>query len=401
MSSTIGKNFCIAPFTQMTFGPSGGYSPCPEIGGRPWKNSQVNVIEMWNSNEFNLLRQSFKSNQKDPICDRCWQQESHGKDSLRQRLISKKKSGSMTFQPGELLPFIESGYQQGPRQINIMVGNMCNLRCRICTATSSVTYNIEGNYYKEKYGVESKRYIGKSKRPISFDQENIDQIFLLGKNLRRIEFYGGEPLLDEPTLALLAKFVDSGQSSNITLFYNTNGTVRPKARHFELWNRFKSLEFNFSIDDIDHRFTYARHPAQWSDFVSNIQHIRSHDWLIPVQCTSICTVSNLNIYYLPEILERLNDMDLPCFVNNLNSPAYYEPGYLPNKIKEIIMEKLQTSDQANRIKFLISMLQQPENLQHWNDFKFWTHAKDEYRQENFSATYPEFYKILLAYDKTF
>lgn len=398
---SIGKNFCIAPFSQITLGPSGGYSPCPEIGGRPWKDDQADAVRMWNSDEFNALRESFKSNQRDQVCNRCWDQESHGNQSLRQRLFVKKNQGSVSFQPGELIPFVESGYRSGPKQINIMVGNMCNLRCRICQAGSSVTYNVEGKYYRDRYGVNSERYISAIKKPTSFSPENIQRIFELGTNLQRIEFYGGEPLLDEPTLDLLEKFVAAGQSQNITLFYNTNGTVEPSERHFELWNRFRAVEFNFSIDDIDHRFTYARHPAKWADLTRNIDKIRNHAWSIPVQCTSICTVSTLNIYYLPEILTRLNQMNLPCFLNSIYTPDYYDIRFLPQEIKANIIEKLEQFSDLDRIRFLINMLKEPEDLSHWEDFKFWTRAKDDYRQENFSETYPEFYHIIKSYDTSF
>lgn len=397
----ISKNFCIAPFTQLTLNPAGNYSPCPEIGGRPWKSNEINAVHMWRSDEFDALRTSFKNNQKDLVCNRCWQQEEHGNQSLRQRLFAKKSQGSVTFQPGEVLPFLDNGYQSGPKQINIMVGNICNLRCRICTAGSSVTYNVEGKYYKDHYGVENPRYISSFQKPMSFSSSSIDHIFELSTNLQRIEFYGGEPLLDEPTLNLLERLVISGKSKNITLFYNTNGTKEPTPQHYQLWNQFKSLEFNFSIDDIEKRFTYARHPAVWADLICNIDRIRNHAWSIPVQCTSICTVSILNIYYLPEVLTQLDFLSLPSFLNNIHSPDYYDIQHLPKEIKQHVIKKLTQFSNVNRIQFLINMLNEPENLKHWEDFKFWTKAKDEYRKENFAETYPEFYQIINRYDSSF
>ena len=149
--TTIGKFFCIAPFTQITFGPTGGYSPCPEIGGRPWKDSTVDVVKMWNSKEFDDLRTSFLNNEKNKVCDRCWGQEDYGNSSLRKRLLIDNPD--KRFNKGELIPFLESGYIDGPKQINIMVGNICNLRCRICGPGRSSTYGVEGEYYKKKYNL--------------------------------------------------------------------------------------------------------------------------------------------------------------------------------------------------------------------------------------------------------
>lgn len=399
MTNKIGKNFCIAPFSQLTVSPWGGYSPCPEIGGRPWIDPQVNAVNMWLSDDFSRLRSSFQTDQQDKICDRCWNQESYGNKSLRKRLFSHRDNG-VTFATGEVLALVDGAYRNGPKQINVMTSNVCNLRCRTCSSRSSVTYNTEGQYYLEKYKVFS-RYIGMEKKPRVFSQESINHITEIGQNLQRLEFYGGEPLLDEPTLDLLEKFVENGRSKEITLFYNTNGTVKPRARQFELWNHFRRLEFNLSIDDIDNRFTYVRHPGQWSDLEANLNDMRTYGWNLPVQFTAICTVSNLNIFYIPEILTRLEQMNLPTFLNAVFSPDYYDIVHLPNTVKAAIIKKLLTFHDLPRVQFLLNMLEQPENLKHWKDFIFWTHAKDQYRQENFADTYPEFYDILHDFDASF
>ena len=396
--TTIGKNFCIAPFTQITFSPFGGYSPCPEIGGRPWKDKTVDVVKMWNSAEFNELRTSFLKNEKNKVCNRCWGQEDTGNSSLRKRLLTNNPN--QRFNKGELVPFVESGYKSGPRQINIMVGNICNLRCRICHSGCSFTYGPEGKHYKEKYNV-TNIYEPIRKKSVSLSDENIDQIFNLGSNLERIEFYGGEPLLDIPTLSLLERLIESGQSKKITLFYNTNGMVIPSEKQYGLWNQFKAIEFNFSIDDIGKRFTYNRHPAVWEEAVTNIKSIRLHNWSIPTKFLAICTISNLNIFYLPELLTVVEELGLPYFLNNIHTPAYYDITFLPTIVKKSIIEKLQTYKKVGKIQFLINMLSEPENLEHWEKFKFWVRAKDEYRKENFAVTFPEFYTICKETDPTF
>jgi len=401
MAIHVQNNFCIAPFTQITLGPNGSYSPCPEIGGRPWRDPSGNPVTMWSSIEFHKLRESFLKNEKNNICNRCWSQESNGKQSLRKRLLSNNTKGGAKFKKGELLDFLETGYKEGPKQINLMVGNLCNLRCRTCRAASSVTYNVEGRYYKKKNDLSKIPYVTKSNKTELFSSEQIDQIFDISKNLQRIEFYGGEPLLDVPTLYLLKRLVESGQSKNIVLFYNTNGTVLPSEKQYHLWNEFAGIEFNFSIDDIHERYTYNRHPACWNDLVNNIEYIRSHNWKISAEFFSICTVSNLNVYYLPEILQELEKLNLKVFLNHVYDPHWYAIQHLPVPIKQKIIEKLSVCSDVKQVEFVINMLQSPENLDHWKEFKFWTKEKDEYRQENFALTYPEYYTIIKQYDNTF
>lgn len=396
MVTHVRNNFCIAPFTQLTFGPAGIYSPCPEIGGRAWKDPSASPITMWTSNEYNALRESFSNNEKNPVCNRCWEQEEYKNKSLRKRLLTQ---GAM-FAKGELLDFVNSGYLSGPKQINLIVGNKCNLRCRVCRAGSSVTFNIEGRVYEKKLKKKT-LYTSASIKPLSYSIEQINDIYRLSNNLQRIEFYGGEPLLDEPTIGLLEQLVQSGKSKNIVLFYNTNGTVIPTAKHFELWNQFKGIEFNFSIDDTGPRFTYNRHPGKWEDLLENIAVIKSYPWETDTKFLSICTVSNINVYYLPETLDELDRLELPSFLNNVFGPEYYNIEHLPTKIKEKIISKLSSYRNRSKLDFVLNMLSAPENLTHWEEFKYWTKEKDSYRKENFAEVCPEYYEIIKDYDQHF
>lgn len=393
MAIHVRNNFCIAPFTQLTFGPTGVYSPCPEIGGRAWAEPAASPIAMWTSNEYNALRDSFSNNEKNPICNRCWKQEEHKNQSLRKRLLVKPGKG-------DIRTFLDGKYLQGPKQFNIIVGNKCNLRCRICRASSSVTYNAEGMHYEKSTGRKS-IYTSDLRKPSEFTADQIDELYRLSGNIERIEFYGGEPLLDEPMLSLLDKLVAADRGKDITLFYNTNGTVMPSKRQFELWNKFKSIEFNFSIDDIGQRFTYNRYPGKWDDLLATVDAIKNHSWQVPVQLQSICTVGNLNVYYLPEILNEVDRLGLKCFVNHVHGPEYYDIKHLPTQIKAAIADKLALYPDQTRLQFILNMLDSEENLKHWGEFKFWTREKDAYRKESFAEVCPEYYKIITEYDKDF
>lgn len=395
MVTHVGNNFCIAPFTQLTFGPNGGYSPCAEIGGRPWADPDGKPVNMWSSQQFKELREDFLENKKSKICNRCWEQEEHGNQSLRRRLLVSSKFGQ-----GKLLPYIQTQYQLGPRQLNIMVGNKCNLRCRICRAGSSVTYNAEGKLYEQEFGIKT-WYTSKVKKPTEFSSSQIDEIIAISTNLERIEFYGGEPLLDQPTLTLLQQLVDSGRSQSIVLFYNTNGTVKPSDKHYQLWNQFKSIEFNFSVDDVDKRFTYNRFPGVWEDFLQTVTSIQQYPWKIPAEFYAIITVGVINVYYLDEVLDRVKQLGLKPFINHVHGPDYYMIEHLPTPIKSAVHSKLCQYHNVKQIEFVLSMLTEPENLEQWQWFKKFTKAKDEYRNESFADACPEYYKVLNNYDSEF
>jgi len=385
------KNFCIAPFVQITLSPTGRYSPCPEIGGRPWNESKAKPIKMWNSQEFISLREEFVKNQKSKICERCWGQESFGGQSLRRRLFANHP-----YDKRGLVDFINDKHHTGPKQINLMVGNKCNLRCRICNASSSVTWNVEGQYYKDTYEKESaKRYISKVKKPTEFSLEQIEEIYQISNNVERIEFYGGEPLLDKPTLVLLQKLVDNGRSKDIVLFYNTNMTNIPSDVHLTLWRQFKNIELNLSMDDVDDRFTYNRYPGKWQDadqFVNSLD----RKFISP---RIITTVSVLNIFYLPEITRQADVYDLPVLFNTLNNPDYYDIRYLPEDIKILIKNRIETNIEnywLSKVRNLLNMLDTKGKPNYFEEMSFWIQAKDKYRNENFEKTFPEYYSMITS-----
>ena len=80
------KNFCIAPFTQITTHPNGSFSPCPYLGGTVWSQQYPTITERFQGQDLENLRLQFLSNQQSPVCERCWHEERNNKKSLRLRL---------------------------------------------------------------------------------------------------------------------------------------------------------------------------------------------------------------------------------------------------------------------------------------------------------------------------
>ena len=401
------KNFCIAPFSQITFAPNGNYSPCPEIGGNPWQIQSGNPKDAWLAQTFADLRSNFTQDKKASICNRCWDNEQHGEQSLRRRLFS-----GVPYKKGLVNYINTEQYVSGPKQINLMVGNKCNLRCRICNPNCSVTFNVEGKYYQEKYK-KSNYYNGK--KLDFFSEEQIDQIFKLSKNVVRYEFYGGEPLIDLSTLVLLEKLVESKQSSDITLFYNTNATNEPTPEQLGLWKNFKSIELNLSLDDFGERFNYQRHPANWKDVLKFIDKLQQNTYDVNFSTRIICTVSIFNVLYLKEIFSEFAKFNMPIHLNLVQKPDYYSIYNMPFSLKSSIRKKL--LDGPDKINFILSILDSTDityrdtdtntisvrkadnnknyDGEYLDQFMFWTRAKDEYRHEDFSKTFPELYELMV------
>jgi hypothetical protein len=231
----------------------------------------------------------------------------------------------------------------------------------------------------------------------------------------RIELYGGEPLIDFPTLDLLRKLIESGQSKDITLFYNTNATNKPTASQLELWANFKSVELNLSLDDFGDRFSYQRHPAKWNNVLPFIDKLNENEGSVQFDVRIICTVSIFNIYYLVDIFTHFAQFKMPIHLNIVQGPPYYSIYNLPFSLKQTIRNHLIDAgiqDITNQADFLLEILNntaisvtnpvitgtltvREPNLSNNEDttylklFKSWTDIKDKHRKQSFSDVFPE------------
>jgi MoaA/NifB/PqqE/SkfB family radical SAM enzyme len=147
--------------------------------------------------------------------------------------------------------------------IDLKLGNICNLKCRICGSWSSSKWAKEEIDYVP--GIDRKTHLAyKYLKDGAWPRESEvfwDNLKTLLPNIKYFEFTGGEPFLIEQHFELLRYAVEQGYSKNIEIHYNTNGTVFPEQA--ELWNNFKHVEIAFSIDNVGARFEYERYGADW------------------------------------------------------------------------------------------------------------------------------------------
>lgn len=166
-------------------------------------------------------------------------------------------------------------------RLDYWTGDTCNLRCAICGPKNS-------SAWKE----ELKIPIIERKHTVNHTWKTLDLSIL-----KYVHFNGGEPLLSKEHVKFLEAIPIKSQ---VSINYNTNGTIRPSVQLLALWNEFKLVTLDFSIDDIEERFEYQRYPAKWSDVADNLQ------WYIdysPVNCMFAVntTVSILNQHNLKNL----------------------------------------------------------------------------------------------------
>ena len=77
-----------------------------------------------NSEYMNRLRKSFIAGEKPKGCQACWKEEQSGKTSKRQNAwIKMPIIGEVAIKKNTVAPHF----------IDMKLGNICNLKCRICS----------------------------------------------------------------------------------------------------------------------------------------------------------------------------------------------------------------------------------------------------------------------------
>lgn len=392
------KNFCVAPFVQITTHPSKSFSPCPYLGGTTWTKSYPTITESWNSTELQSLRQSFLNNEKNSICSRCWDEESHNKRSLRLRLLDPEtlQSDYKILQDADTVDSVlesvkDGSYKAGPRLLSIKNGNVCNAKCRTCHPGDSSKWIADA---KKLHTITPHQTVYKiTGKEVNWSDTQIEEIFALSANLVRLELFGGEPTYNKKVIALLNRIVDAGHSQHISLYINTNGSVDIVDKIPNL-HQFKEIDIGVSIDGVGAQFEYIRHGIAYNEVVANVrkwqQYFKQHN--ITSTITSITTVDILNVYYLPEIKQEItNLLGAEPFWNLLVDPAFLSIKSLPQQIKSVLIARLQGDASFAE---LITLLEQPHPPLAWAQFLELTAALDSIRGESFAKTFPEFHNVI-------
>jgi MoaA/NifB/PqqE/SkfB family radical SAM enzyme len=231
--------------------------------------------------------------------------------------------------------------------LDLKLGNICNLKCRICGSWSSSQFATEEiNQLPREEQKSSHAYqmlrAGAWPRENSQFWQQIDSVLT---DIRYIEFTGGEPFMINEHFDMLQGIVDCGIAHQVEIHYNTNGTQYPE-QAIEIWRHFKTVEIAFSIDDLGARFEYQRSNAIWSEVENNIQRfrqLRTQHSNIQLQCCS--TVNIFNVRYIDKLACWIETQGFDfVYWNMMHDAWYFSIATLPDTAKHTITEHLRTAD---------------------------------------------------------
>jgi MoaA/NifB/PqqE/SkfB family radical SAM enzyme len=339
--------------------------------------------ELWNDTKFKKLREAFLDGKKPKECQSCWDEEAAGVKSFRVQFASDKKIDltKIKFTPEA---------SNGPLSLDLKLNNVCNLKCRICGAQASSTFLKE---YQERFNVkiEDGSYWLSNK---ILGTQNEEVITTWAKDLVHLEMTGGEPMASPENIKILELLISSGRASSITILLNTNGTLYNK-KFVDLLLPFKEVTICLSIDDLTERLEYERYPTEWATIQSNLQKFLSlRDENKNIFLTLCPTVSNLNVYFLPEYAAWAKQQNIHTYYNILHYSPSYSIKNLPDDLKSIVFERLNLHE-FDVIKNFLMLPREKDNL--LKEFLDSTKDLDDFRKQSFQTTFGVWGKLLMDY----
>jgi len=336
------EKFCVLPWVSLETSPIGTTRPCclaedeiTDTDGNKYSLLTTNLNEVHTSDYMQKLRQQFLDGDKPQTCRKCWNEERSGRTSKRMHTLNRLEHiVTDTEWTADAKPLVF---------IDFKLGNICNLKCRICGSWSSSTFAAEEVRFegKDSFHYQMLKDGAWPRRNQKFWTE-IDKLM---HQVRYLEFTGGEPFMIQEHFQLLQRMVEKGIAHNVEIHYNTNGTQFPEHAE-EIWKHFKTIEIAFSIDDVEERFEYQRANAIWSEVNTNMdrfEQMRDRNTNIQLQVCS--TVNVFNVMYLEGLANWIDKRNFDFIYWNMLHEAYYHSvGTLPERAKQVAIEKLSSAE---------------------------------------------------------
>jgi MoaA/NifB/PqqE/SkfB family radical SAM enzyme len=380
--------------------PMGTARPCclareeiTDENGSKFSLKDTPLETIYKSEYMQTLRRQFRAGDKPETCRLCWEEEAAGRDSKRIHSRVRLK---------ELYQQVD-WYNDCPDQlwfIDLKLGNICNLKCRICGSWSSSKWAAEEMDYLPK-GANKKEHIayqwlkqGKWPEESPDFWENLKSLL---PNIKYFEFTGGEPWLIEEHWDLLKYAVETGDSKHIDIHYNTNATVDPMGKDKSwVWGEFGRVDIAFSIDNVEERFEYERYGANWIEANNIINDIHMSRYIDnPNITTQLCFTINIqNVYYLDELLAWAETKEFgSIYFNMLHSPDHMSIQRMTPAAKDLVLNKLKTTfwstdKYQQEIDNVIQFIENGPGSD-GTEFLEKMQRTDAYRKQNFMDTHPE------------
>tara|TARA_B100001057_G_scaffold419891_1_gene439945 strand:+ start:3270 stop:4802 length:1533 start_codon:yes stop_codon:yes gene_type:complete len=415
-------SWCPLPWAQVAVHNSGEFRSCIQARScRKTKGilkdkddkimrAETNTIdEVRNAPLLKEVRKDMLDGKRHSMCIRCNDEDDAKMNSRRRNAIreyylkygydlfdaeaSTKPDGTLVIKKAPVLEW------------DIRLGNLCNLRCRMCHPSESTQWYDEwfdtmfkgfktdftkvqlikqNDKGKAKLKDDIYGWYGKANFFDEFDDNSV--------GTKKIYFSGGEPTLVENMYDMLQKLIDSGMAKDMELEYNINLTNIPR-RAIDLWHEFKKVQLGCSIDGVGKINEYIRAPSRWDKIDENIKWLDANTkpnivlfntftW----QILNAVEVFDLVKYQIENNFTKFNSSVNSVFfsMHFLHSPDYLNVKALPRELKEYVQHEFDkfdneffkpwVDDLSEDSRVLGHKFKEPkQSREKWNERDEWNH----------------------------
>ena len=362
---------------------------------KEYKMFRDDIQKVWNSPDYKRIRRQFMEGERPATCTRCFREEDAGIRSPRIGYNEKWLKNNV---------LISDEIPLDVRYVDIRLGNLCNLKCRMCNPWSSSMWVKDWNSVVDKAQLEPNNPLTKDdfawmetlgEWP---DKEKTSENFVtMADSIKEIYLTGGEPTLALSQYALFEYLIEKDLAKGIKLKYNTNLTNVPQ-KMVDYWKHFRQVQLNTSIDAIGDRDRYIRYPSTWEKIEENFHKLRALD---NVEIQIHCTVQVLNVCAIDELIEWGLSAGIEpkqFYFNILNHPECMNIRSLPIALKNLAELKLQPYMEIPKVQDIIRyMWAEDWHEKRWGEFVAYNTKIDELQRGELLDVCPEFKGLCLIH----
>jgi len=319
------EKFCKAPFKTTVIDTDGALLPCCEFMRHkskldPYKLNAKNtkMFKDWWGKGLDPLREKMINGEIDPGCEYC---------------ISKEKNSNISnlrIQTNKMIPDtfeeIKNDYLQNkreyPKQVELRLGNYCNLKCTMCGpyASSSILaeYKMHKKQYNE-YGIESNWEDPNMPKDWYTYEHNKETLMDVVSKASMIHFGGGEPFIS-PMIVEVLEAIDP----KTYLTFNTNMT-RINDKVLEALKKFDTIEIEASIDGTGQHNDYIRYGSNWNSIIENFKKLKTYN---NISVNIYYILQHTSLFTLKNVIEFTNDIDIRMYVGEVYYGSVDGSGHL-------------------------------------------------------------------------
>ncbi len=385
-------NFCVMPFVHGFVTPN-IVSPCCAYTNDIKLNSKQ---QYWTSEQLKGIQQNMLDNIRDDGCQICWKKEDRGFSSLRQH--------SNEIYAKELQDIKKGKLPENPMYLDLRLGNLCNLKCRMCISewSSQIAGEILENPNEDWIDTPTQKVIG-------LDDDTWETIEKWIPYVKRVFMTGGEPTIIKRNMDYIDKIIESNYAKEVELIFTTNAT-NINQKFIDKSKVFKSVSFNVSIDAVGELANYIRNPSDWKTIENNMQKLYQAGMGVSFNTT----IQWLNMTRLNEVFDYLKNCNIGfggVWFQLVTDPFYLDPIFAPkfmkqkciNDIEEFLLDPYLNDEKHNNIqsgqlkKSLIEtknfLINNMDNVQHVDEFIKRMEILDRLRNQNLFSVLPELKQI--------